>query len=183
MSPAVEIKRLNSQNEAEFARIHCEATRNGWCQCVAWWVPNWDGWGERTADENSALRRKLFADGVHDGYLIYADGQLAGWCQAWKRDAFAKLAVQFGVASQDDAWMIGCVLILPAYRARGVAAQALSQIVDDLKLRGARSIDAYPRRGAQEAGELWNGPESTYAGLGFAVVREDAKRPVLRLKL
>jgi hypothetical protein len=30
---------------------------------------------------------------------------------------------------------------------------------------------------------LWNGPESTYAHLGFAVVRDDAKRPLLRLTL
>jgi hypothetical protein len=56
-------------------------------------------------------------------------------------------------------------------------------VIDDLKLRGARSIDAYPKRGAAEPDELWNGAESTYVGLGFSVVREDAKRPVLRLKL
>lgn len=180
-APAVRIKRLSPESEAEFARIHCDATGNGWCRCVAWWVPTWDGWGERTAEDNAALRGKLFEDGVHDGYLIYSGDELAGWCQAWRRDAFVKLAAQFGVSSDDDAWMIGCVLILPAFRGRGVATQALSSIVDDLKFRGAQSVDAYPKRGAQEARELWNGPESTYARLGFAVVREDAKRPVLRL--
>lgn len=182
MSPApVTIKRLSAESEAEFARIHCDATGNGWCHCVAWWVPTWGGWGDRTAGDNSALRRKLFSNGIHDGYLIYSGDELAGWCQVWLRDAFVKLTTQFGVASDDDAWMIGCLLILPAFRAHGVARSALSLIVDDLKLRGARSVDAYPRRGAQDAGELWNGPESTYARLGFTVVREDAKRPVLRL--
>lgn len=129
------------------------------------------------------LRQRLFRDGVHDGYFIYADGALAGWVQAWTRDAFAKLATQFAVSSDDDAWMIGCVLVLPAYRQTGVAGQALSLIVADLRLRGARSINSFPKRGASDAGELWNGPESTYAGLGFAVVRDDAKRPLLRLIL
>ena len=181
MSPAITIRRLSADNESEFDRIHCDATGNGWCHCVAWWAPNWEGWGERSAGENAALRRKLFSDGVHDGYLIYADGALAGWCQAWKRDAFVKLATQFGAPSDDDAWMIGCVLILPAFRHQGVARHALSEIVDDLRLRGARSVDAYPKRGASEDGELWNGPESTYLGLGFNVVRDDAKRPLLRL--
>lgn len=181
-APAVTIKRLSAANEAEFGRIHCDETENGWCHCVAWWVPTWDGWGERTAEQNAELRRKLFRDGVHDGFLIYADGALAGWVQAWKRDAFAKLASQFGVPADHDAWMIGCVLILPAYRARGVAREALGLIVDDLRLRGAKSIDAFPKRGAREPGELWNGPESTYARLGFAVVRDDAKRPLLRLR-
>lgn len=178
---SVTVKRLTGDNESEFYRIHNEATGNGWCHCVAWWTPTWDGWSQRTAQENASLRRKLLSDGVHDGYLIYADGALAGWCQAWRRDAFAKLATQFGATSDNDAWMIGCVLILPDYRGRGVVGVALAQIVGDLRLRGARSVDAYPKRGAHDAGELWNGPESTYLRLGFAVVRDDPKRPVLRL--
>lgn len=179
----VSIKRLTHENEVEFARIHCEETGNGWCHCVAWWVPTWEGWGERTAEQNLSLRQKLFQNGVHDGYFIYSDDALAGWVQAWKRNAFAKLATQFAVTATDDAWMIGCVLMLPAFRNKGVAREALSLIVDDLRLRGARSVDAFPKRGANEPGELWNGPESTYVNLGFAVVRDDAKRPLLRLTL
>ena len=177
----VAIKRLTHDTEPEFARIHCDATENGRCQCVAWWVPTWEGWGERTAEQNLALRGKLFSDGVHDGYLVYRNSSLAGWVQAWKRDAFAKLAAQFAVVSDDDAWMIGCLLILPAFRAEGTAREALSLVVEDLRLRGARSIDAFPKRGAREPDELWNGAESTYARLGFAVVRDDTKRPLLRL--
>jgi GNAT superfamily N-acetyltransferase len=175
--PLVAIKRLSSANEAEFFRVHGD----GWCQCVAWWVPTWDGWGERSAEDNAALRRNLFKSHIHDGYLIYGDGALAGWCQAWKRDAFVKLAAQFNTVSADDAWMIGCLYVLPDFRRRGVARAALSLVVEDLRLRGARTLDAYPKRGAADADELWNGPESTYAQLGFAVVREDAKRPVMRL--
>jgi GNAT superfamily N-acetyltransferase len=185
MSPSrtVTIKRLTHESEAEFARIHCDATGNGWCHCVAWWVPTWDGWGERTSGDNEALRQKLFEDGVHDGYLIYADDVLAGWCQVWKRDAFAKLAAQFDLPSDDSAWMIGCILVLPTTRQQGVARIALGLIVSDLRLRGARTVDAYPKRSACDDGELWNGAESTYLRLGFAVARDDPKRPVLRLSL
>jgi GNAT superfamily N-acetyltransferase len=181
MDPAITVHRLSAANEAEFARIHCDATGNGWCQCVAWWVPTWEGWGERSAEQNRALREKMLRDGVHDGYFVYAGGALAGWVQAWKRDAFAKLATQFGAASDEDAWMIGCVLVLKPFRQKGVAREALRLVVGGLRLRGARSIDAFPKRGAGDASELWNGPESTYADLGFAVVRDDAKRPLLRL--
>ncbi len=175
----VTIKRLSSANEDEFHRIH--RADGGGCHCVAWWVPTWDGWSDRTEAENASLRRGLFDAHVHDGYLIYSDGVLAGWCQAWKRDAFAKLAAQFQAVSDDDAWMIGCLLILAAHRGSGVAREAMAQIVADLRLRGARSVDAYPKRGATDAGELWNGAESTYLRLGFEIVRDDAKRPVLRL--
>jgi len=177
----VTVKRLSHECEGDFYRIHCDAAGNGWCHCVAWWVPTWDGWGERTAERNAALRRQLFDAGTHDGYLIYSSGDLAGWVQAWPRDAFAKLANQFGVASDEDAWMIGCILILPTYRGHGAAGAALEQVVADLRLRGARTIDAYPKRGACEPQALWNGPESTYRRLGFKVVKDDATRPVLRL--
>ena len=179
----VSIKRLSRESEDQFARLHCDETGNGRCHCVAWWVPTWDGWSERTPDQNRALRQKLFRDGVHDGYFVFAGAELVGWVQAWKRDAFAKLASQFGVVSDHDAWMIGCVLVLSPFREQGIAREALSLIVDDLRLRGARSIDAFPKRGASDAGELWNGPESTYARLGFVTVRDDVKRPLFRLTL
>lgn len=182
-APLVTIKRLSLAREDEFFRLHSEATGNGWCRCVAWWVPNWDKWSERSTEENEALRRRIFRNGVHDGYLLYADGELAGWCQAWLRDAFPKVAVQYGLPSDEDAWAIGCVLVLPQYRAQGVAREALVHVIDDLKLRGARTVDVFPKRNASDESELWNGAESTYRRLGFTVVRDDAKRPLLRLSL
>lgn len=181
VATAVSIERLSRENQIDFHRVHCDAAGNGWCQCVAWWVPTWGGWGERSGDENARLRADLLNKGIFDGYLIHARGELAGWIQAWERDAFEKLTTQFRVERDPQAWMIGCVLILPAFRGDGVARSALRQIVADLKSRGARSIDAYPKRGATEAGELWNGPESTYVDLGFKIVHDDPKRPVLRL--
>jgi GNAT superfamily N-acetyltransferase len=182
-SPAakVEVKRLTRECEGEFDRIHCDP--HGWCQCVAWWVPHWDGWGERSAEQNRELRRELFARNVHDGYLIYASNELAGWCQAAKRNAFSKIGRQFNLPPDDDVWMIGCLLILPEFRNRGVAQGALQAIISDLRLRGATCVDVFPKRGAVDASELWNGPESTYLALGFVVVRNDPVRPVLRLSL
>jgi GNAT superfamily N-acetyltransferase len=175
----IAVQRLSRSNLSEFARIHDGA--HSLCQCVAWWVPTWDGWAQRTQQQNSDLRAQLFADHVFDGYLIYRDDVLAGWCQAWKRDAFAKIATQFGTAPDNRAWMIGCLLTLPDFRNQGVAKTALRSIMPDLKARGALTVDAYPKRGACDEGELWNGPESTYLELGFEIVRDDAKRPVLRL--
>ena len=65
----ITIKRLSSANEDEFFRVH----GGGPCHCVAWWVPTWEGWSERSAADNARLRRGLFDANVHDGYLIYRD--------------------------------------------------------------------------------------------------------------
>lgn len=175
----VSVERLSASTIGQFRTLH--DGDDGWCQCVAWWVPSWNGWGERNADENAQLRQSLFDRGIFDGYLIHASGQTAGWCQAWRRDEFDKIASQFGVEKDAGAWMIGCVLIKPPFRGQGVARQALRLIVEDLRRRGATSIDAFPKRQAGDAGELWNGPESTYLGLGFRVAKDDPKRPLLRL--
>ncbi|MEQ1755979.1 MAG: GNAT family N-acetyltransferase [Micropepsaceae bacterium] len=177
----VSIQRISDANKDEFARIH--AGDNAWCQCVAWWVPNWDGWAQRTAEQNAELRAQLFSSGVRDGFLIYAGPQLVGWCQAWKRNAFSNIRTKFGLPHDDAAWMIGCVLIMREFRGRGIARSALKQITAELAQLGARSIDAYPKRQVHGDDELWNGPESTYLELGFKVVLDDPKRPVLRLSM
>ena len=177
----VSIQRICEANRVEFARVH--SGENAWCQCVAWWVPNWDDWGQRTAGQNAELRARLFSSDVRDGFLIYEGSQLAGWCQAWKRDAFSSILTKFGLPYDDRAWMIGCLLIGPEFRGRGIARSALKQITAELVSLGARSIDAYPKRQVSGEDELWNGPESTYLGLGFKVVLADPKRPVLRLSV
>lgn len=173
------IERLSASGIDDFRRLH--SGEDAWCQCVAWWVPGWDGWSTRTAEENAELRQSLFDRGILDGYLIRVGNDLVGWCQAWRRDAFTKLTAQFGAAPDAQTWMIGCVLIKPPFRGKGIARQALRLVVDDLRARGATSIDAFPKRQAGDEGELWNGPESTYLGLGFCVVKDDPKRPLLRI--
>ncbi len=51
------------------------------------------------------------------------------------------------------------------------------------RARGASSIEAFPKRTAKDAGEMWNGPESIFQRAGFLVVHDDPVRPVLRLQL
>ena len=41
--------------EDDFFRLHCPANDAGWCNCVAWLVDGWEGWGERTAEQNRQL--------------------------------------------------------------------------------------------------------------------------------
>jgi hypothetical protein len=88
---------LSRERVDGFYELHAGPER-GWCSCVAWWVPDWEGFGERTAEENRALREALFARGEYDGYLAYADGRAVGWAQVGRRDRLAKLLSQFSLA-------------------------------------------------------------------------------------
>jgi GNAT superfamily N-acetyltransferase len=180
----ISIHRFSAEHEQGFWRIHDESHGCGWCACAAWWVPTWEGWSERTAEQNRSLRRSLIDSGEYDGYLIYLDDRPAGWCQAGRRDRLTKLVDQFELVPDADTWAITCFLILPEWRGRGLAGKLLSGVLDDLAQRGALRVEAYPRRGSGlDAQDLWNGPESTYLQAGFSVVRDDPRRPVLALEL
>jgi ribosomal protein S18 acetylase RimI-like enzyme len=178
-----EVRRFEAALRNDFYRLHSDANDAGLCFCVAWWVPTWDGWGERSAAENRQLRESLCARGEYDGYLLYVDDAPAGWCQAGLRDRLAKLAQQFALAPDPATWAITCFQIAPAYRRQGLAAFLLGEVLSDLRMRGVRRVEAFPKRGADlDADDLWNGPETMFRAAGFSVVRDDLRRPVLAIE-
>lgn len=178
------VRRFAADDRADFFGLHDRAPAGGWCYCVAWWVPGWDGWGERTAGQNRTLREQLCDGGEYDGYLAYLAGQVAGWCQAGRRDRLAKLVAQLGLAPAPDTWAITCFFIDPAYRRRGLARGMLGAVLADLRQRGVRRVEAFPKRGDNlDAGDMWTGPEQLFRAAGFAVAREHPQRPVLAIDL
>jgi GNAT superfamily N-acetyltransferase len=184
LSPAVRIERLASLRREDFYRLQASAKHPGWCNCVAWWTQSWDGWGERTAEENRALRDRLFDEQISDGYLLYADGEPAGWIQALERDRLTKLATHFALAPDPQAWAIGCFFIAPALRRQGLATRLLEHVIAEGRRSHMRSLEAFPKRGDQlDELDLWNGPERMFLRFGFKLVRDDPKRPVLALDL
>lgn len=178
-----EVRQLDAACSDDFYRVHCEQNGEGWCNCVAWWVPTWDGWGERTAAQNRALRDELFARGEHDGYLVYVDGQPVGWCQVGPRDRLTKLRAQFGLEPDPGAWAVTCFVIAPTHRRRGVASFLLQEVLSDLSRQGVPRVEAFPKRGTEGPGGLWTGPEAMYRAAGFEVVQDDPKAPVLAMNL
>ncbi len=171
------VRRFGPAHVADFHALHGTA---GWCFCVAWWVETWEGWRERTAAENRALRGKLFDAGTFDGYLAYDDGAPVGWCQALPRNRLLKIRNQFGLESDEGVWAIGCFFIHPDHRRRGIARRMLAEVLADLPGRGARRVEAYPKRVPDaDAGDLWNGPEALYRTSGFVTLKDDPVRPVL----
>lgn len=182
MSAVVAIKPLDRSRVADFFALH-GAPPFEWCHCVAWEVPTWEGWGERTAEENRALRQELFASGRFDGYLLYADHRPVGWCQCGPRDHWPKLARQFELAPSPGTFAVTCFCMRPGVRRRGYAHALLAAVLEDLRKRGVRRVEAFPRRGAHEDGEVWTGPMGLFERAGFQVVKDDPRRPVLALEL
>lgn len=168
----------------DFYRLHDAAHGLDWCRCVAWWVPAWDGWGERTADQNLRLREGLLADGIRDGYLLYVAEEPVAWCQVGPRDRLEKLRGEHGLAPDPEAWALSCLVVVPTHRGRGLARALVRGILEDLRRRGVRRVEAFPRRGVDlGASEVWTGPERLFQGLGFDLVGEGPRRRIYRTEL
>lgn len=165
------LRRLDRSLVPDFFALHSDANDNGWCHCVAWWVPTWDGWSDRTAEENRRLREDLFERGEFDGYLHYEGERPVGWCQVGRRDRLEKLVGQFGLTPDPEVWAVSCVLVAPSARGTGVARAMLSGVLEDLRARGVRRVQAYPKRGeSTDPGEQWRGPARLFEELGFRPV-------------
>jgi ribosomal protein S18 acetylase RimI-like enzyme len=174
---------FDASRRRDFFELHCAKNGEGWCNCVAWWVPTWEGWSERSAEENRRLREALCDRGEYDGYLLYADGATIGWCQVGPRDRLEKLVRSYALEPDPETWAITCFVVAPAQRRLGMARFLLQQVLVDLRSRGVRRVEAFPRRRTAAPGELWTGPEAMFRDVGFAVARDDPERPVLELKL
>lgn len=176
----IAVERFAPEHLDAFHMLHATS---GWCSCVAWWVETWDGWGKRSAEENRALRDRLTTSGVFDGYLALSGNVAVGWCQALPRDRLVKIGRQFDLAADPGTWAISCFFIHRDHRRQGVARTLLRAVLDDLPSRGARRVEAYPKRTAGDAGEFWNGPERLFRAHGFMVAKDDPVRPVLAFDL
>jgi GNAT superfamily N-acetyltransferase len=79
---------------------------------------------------------------------------------------------------------VGCFLVDPGARQRGVAEKLLEGGITLARAAGARAIEAFPRRAELvSAGELWTGPYAAFVRAGFQEVHSFAPYPVLRRDL
>ena len=176
----ITIKPLGPELRADFHALLGKSDDCTWCRCVAWWVPSWEGFSERTAEQNRALRDELFDRGEYDGYLLYEGGQPVAWCQVGPRDRLSKLVDQFKLEPDPEVWAVTCFAVAPEARRRGLARRLLATILKELAGTGIRRIQAFPRRGeGLEPGELWTGPESLYREAGFTILRDHRTMPIL----
>jgi GNAT superfamily N-acetyltransferase len=176
---SLHVHRLTAERVGDFRSLHRLGPDGGWCQCVAWWVPTWDGWGDRTREENAALRDSLFARGEYDGYLLYDGDRPVGWCQVGPAGRLEKLGRTFDLDPTDPAWAVTCFFVDPSERRHGFARALLEGMLADLRSRGISRVLAFPRHERDlPDGDVWTGPASLFAAAGFRPKEEKPRRTV-----
>lgn len=165
------------------------------CFCQFW---HFDGdknaWLARLAFEPDKNREALAAraESAPPGGLVALRGERAvGWMKLEPARSLPKLYAQRIYRSlpcfegvRDGVLTVGCFLVDPDERRRGVARALLRAGIAFARESGAIMLEAFPRR-AHDVGDemLWTGPMVLLEHEGFEVVHDQAQYPVMRKRL
>jgi GNAT superfamily N-acetyltransferase len=164
------------------------------CHCQYWhFAGDKNAWLDRlfhAPEQNrSAFVESLAGAGAEPrGVVALHAGQAVGWLKLSPAERLPKLYDQrlyrglpaFSGA-RDGVLTIGCLLVDESFRRRGVARAMVEHAIVVAEARGARSIEAFPRRSDQAgAAELWTGPFNIFEQAGFQIVSDFGPYPVLR---
>jgi GNAT superfamily N-acetyltransferase len=167
---------------------HFEGTNNAWLEKCAL-APN-----ENREELEQALRSgSAEAKGVVAVTRSEAGAAaVIGWLKvapvevmkkAYERRLYKNLPCFAG--DRAGVFAIGCALVHPAHRHKGVAARLVEGAVRLAPGWGIRALEAFPRRPKEPVSdeELWTGPVSVFAKNGFVEVNVFEPYPVLRRDL
>jgi GNAT superfamily N-acetyltransferase len=154
-------------------------------------------WLERSALSPELNRRELLLAIEQDSLearglvALTPDDAIVGWMKLAPAAALAKLWTQRpyrGLSNVEressDCYTIGCFLVDPNQRRRGVARALVQAAPAIARQWGARWLQAVPYRAAMAPAELiWTGPAELLRECGFREVGGVGPYPVLRLDL
>jgi GNAT superfamily N-acetyltransferase len=199
--PAPRIESLGPDTFAAWADLFERAASPCFCRYWHFEGTKYD-WLARCALDASTNRdeaERATRAGAPDAVgLVALDGALAvGWMKLGPRATVPKLRGlpiyrTLDLGPDEGVWSVGCFLVDPERRGRGISAALLDAAPTFVRARGGRALEAYPRHVHDtESPRLHDdaalmGPESMFAARGYVRVAEAAATkmyPVYRLAL
>jgi GNAT superfamily N-acetyltransferase len=182
---------LGAEHAAALAALFERAESRCYCRYF-----HFDGdknaWQARLAFEpernRDALLERAAARPPGGVVALEPGGGVVGWMKLEPSTELPKLydqrvyrALPCFTGERSRVWAVGCFLVDPTVRRRGVARALVRAGVELARAQGALAIEAFPRR-AEGIGaeELWTGPFALLVEEGFKSVHEQTQYPVLR---
>lgn len=112
----------------------------GGCVCMAYRNSSLDMPGR------IAHMRGLCESEPGPGVLLFADGQVAGWCSIAPKVTYRALVNSRTIPHVDDraAWSVACFVVRTGFRRRGLMHDLLDGAVEHARASGAIVIEGYP---------------------------------------
>jgi GNAT superfamily N-acetyltransferase len=163
------------------------------CYCRYWhFTGTKNEWLDRCANHPEENARELEAAVREEepsarGAVAVAGAEVVGWMKLTARAQLPKLRalpVYRNLDLGDGAvtFSVGCILVHPEARGRGVARALVRAAPAIARAWGALAVEGYPRRStvALHPEEAWQGPERAFVEAGYDVVHDVAPYPVYR---
>jgi GNAT superfamily N-acetyltransferase len=125
------------------------------------------------------------------GVVALGGSRVVGWLKLAPAGAVEKLYAQRVYrrlpcfdGPRDGVLAVGCLLVDPEWRKRGVARALVHGAIALGREQRARALEAFPRRaeGLRDE-EAFTGPFAVFVEAGFEIVHDFQPYPVLRLNL
>ncbi len=124
-------------------------------------------------DNRQARREKagqLIRQGIMQGYLVYDNDKIIGWCNAGDKKSYAPV-IGSGEHETEDlsrsrVKVIYCLEIAPAYRGMGISHRIVERVCEDAKNDGFDYVEAYPFLDRNFEYQ-YHGPVHLYESHGF----------------
>ncbi len=194
----IEIKKLTPEHVEEYIRFfdttpHDDLDPASTCYCVSWCSDDHRGMTEYPSrEERRSMASEYIKTGKLQGYLAYADGKLAGWCNANTKSEcmncggwlFTMPEVRkLQGNTEEKVKSIYCFLIAPEMKRKGIAKQLLHYICQDAKKQGFDYVEAYPWKETTDERLFFMGFVDLYKNLGFEIHGETENKFVMRKSL
>lgn len=195
----IEIKKLTPESINDYLYFfenvaHTDNPEWNRCYCLNYCAANNKRIAKRKFSDPD-VRKKYAVDyvenGIIQGYLAYADGNVIGWCNAndrnkclncfgWKNLISNK---SISIKSKEKIKSVFCFTIAPDMRGKGVASALLKQVIEDAEKDGYKFIESYPNKEETDMYYKYVGPLELYKKFGFEHYDQTKWRFILRKKL
>jgi len=145
------------------------------CYCYFHYCPgSTQDWMARTKKQNREASKSLILSRKLNGFLAYDNDTPIGWINVDLKENYLKLPIDKEIEGSIKGTIasIVCFLIAPTYRKKGIARKLLQESIKQLKNKGIKIIESYPRVGDLSDAHSYHGPFSLYKAEGFKVVKE-----------
>jgi len=146
------------------------------CYCVCWCsADHRQPVDFSTPEKRRELAARYVTDGSIQGYLAYAGGRVAGWCNANDRSRCMNcvswlMFMPPNISGDTEAARVKsvfCFAIAPDMKRRGIATRLLERVCADAEAEGFDAVEAYPNAMFVNEFKDFMGPLAMYRKLGF----------------
>lgn len=138
-------------------------------------------------EERRQKARKLIAQGIMTGYLVYDGDKAVAWCNAGdKTDYFPICDAEelFGTDKLEKGKIkiLYCIDIAPDYRGKGLANLIMERVLEDARKEGYSCVEGYPFSD-KNIEYQYKGPVRLYEKYGFELYADRSWFYIMRKAL